>query len=284
MQKLEGRGAFVTGAANGIGRAIACALAQAGAEVMLADLDAAALDAARQEVEGFGVRAHALVLDVSDRAAVLDAAARAEAALGRVHILVNNAGVSLGPVPIAALDDAQWDWILGVNLRGVANGIAAFLPRLGAHGEEAHIVNTASIGGLQVNPGLRNGSYCATKYAVVALSETLALDLAGGPIGVSVLCPGAVPTTLARSAERRPARFGAMADAAAALLPGGARQRATGEAVEPELVGRRVVHAIRNDEFFIFTHPHTRDWIEARHARLLEGFSQLDAFLAESSA
>lgn len=283
MRDLQGRGAFVTGAANGIGRAIACALARAGADVMLADLDAAALEAARREVEGFGVRAQALLLDVSDRAAMLDAAARAEAALGRIHILVNNAGVSLGPVPVAELDDAQWDWILGVNLRGVANGIAAFLPRLRAHGEPAHIVNTASIGGLQVNPGLRNGSYSATKYAVVALSETLALELVGSAIGVSVLCPAAVPTTLSRSAERRPARFGGPA-AAAPAHDVAARLRVTGQALDPDAVGRRVAHAIRNGEFFIFTHPHTRAWIEARHERLLQGFTQLDAFLASGDA
>jgi len=202
------------------------------------------------------------------------------AALGQVHIVVNNAGVSLGPIPIAEVDDTQWDWILGVNLRGVVNGIAAFLPHLRAHGEDAHIVNTASIGGLQVNPGLTNGSYCATKYAVVAVSEELALETRSSNIGVSVLCPALVTTTLRHSLERRPERFGGPSPTQRS--PGdNARLLATGHAIEPDAVGRRVVAAIRNRDFFIFTHAHTREWLEARHARILEGYDQLDAFLAQ---
>jgi NAD(P)-dependent dehydrogenase (short-subunit alcohol dehydrogenase family) len=279
MKDLRDRGAFVTGAANGIGLGIACELAKAGVNVVLADIDPAALEAARLHVENLGVRAHAVGVDVSDRGSVQRAAMEAEAAVGRIHIVVNNAGVSLGPVPIAEVDDTQWDWILGVNLRGVVNGIAAFLPHLRAHGEEAHIVNTASIGGLQVNPGLSNGSYCATKYAVVAVSEELALETQGSAIGVSVLCPALVTTTLRQSLERRPARFGGPA-ASRRAPDDNARLLATGSALEPDAVGRRVVTAIRNRDFFIFTHAHTREWLEARHARMMQGYDQLDAFLA----
>jgi NAD(P)-dependent dehydrogenase (short-subunit alcohol dehydrogenase family) len=281
MKELRNRGAFVTGAANGIGLGIARVLAKAGVNMVLADIDAAALEVARAEVERLGVYAHAVTLDVSDRAAMQQAAAEARAALGRIHIVINNAGVSLGPVPVAAVGDNQWDWILGVNLRGVVNGVAVFLSHLRAHGEAAHIVNTASIGGLRLNPYMRNGSYSATKYGVVAVSEALALELEGSNIGVSVLCPAAVPTTLSQSPERRPSRFGGgYAPAPVAQDDDPARRLALGNAIDPETVGRRVLRAITHGEFFIFTHPHTRAWLEARHARLMAGFDQLDDFLA----
>ena len=279
---MRGLGAFITGAANGIGLGIAKALATEGANIVLADIDPGALEKARAQVAALGVQAHALTLDVSDRAAFAEAAQNAIALLGKIHIVCNNAGVSLGPVPIADVAEPQWDWILGVNLRGVINGIAAFLPHLRDHGEPAHIVNTASIGGLQVNPGLNIGSYCATKYGVVAITEQLALELQDTAIEVSVLCPALVTTTLRQSAERRPARFGGPVASPVADGPKhDARMLSTGAAMTPEAVGHRVLAAIRNRDFFIFTHAHTRAWIEARHARLMAGFDQLDAYLAD---
>jgi NAD(P)-dependent dehydrogenase (short-subunit alcohol dehydrogenase family) len=197
--------------------------------------------------------------------------------LGGIHIVVNNAGVSLGAIPIADVTDTQWDWIIGVNLRGVINGVAAFMPHLQDHGEEAHIVNTASIGGMQVNPGLRNGSYAATKYGVVAVTEALALETEGSAIGVSVLCPALVLTTLRKASERRPERFGGPVPSAPAP-DADARLRATGAAMEPDAVGQRVVAAIRDGDFYIFTHPHTREWLEQRHARIMQGYDQLDKY------
>jgi len=278
VREFSGRTAFVTGGANGIGLGIARALAMAGANVMIADIDRTALDAAKSDLDCLGTRILAMQLDVSDRDAVEQAAIDAESAFGNVHILVNNAGVSLGPLNVTEIATNQWDWLFGVNVYGVVHGVSAFVPRMLAHGEEAHVVNTASIGGLQVHPELRNGSYAMTKYAVVALSEALELQLEGTPIGVSVLCPAAVRTTLGASPSRRPERFGGPFESA---IP--AESRAINlqpEVLGPDDVGARVLDAIGNGEFFVFTHSDPRAWIERRHARLVEAFDRVDRYKA----
>jgi short-subunit dehydrogenase len=148
-----------------------------------------------------------------------------------------------------------------------------------SHGEPGHIVNTASIGGLQVNAELQNGSYSMTKYAVVALSEALELQLSGSTLGVSVLCPALVRTTLQSSAERRPERFGGPYDKVThgRELEMGDMQP---DELDPDEVGARVLAAIGDEEFFIFTHPETRSWIEARHRRLMAGFDALASYKA----
>jgi NAD(P)-dependent dehydrogenase (short-subunit alcohol dehydrogenase family) len=171
---------------------------------------------------------------------------------------------------------AQWEWIFGVNIHGVINGIRTWVPRMQRHGEAGHIVNTASIGGLQVNPKLRNGSYAMTKYAIVAASEALALDLEDSPIGVSVLCPALVATTLRASSRRRPERLGGGFG-----HPGAEAAKARfSEGLAPDDVGRRVLDAVARSEFFIFTHEEPRAWIEARHARLLAGFESIARYNA----
>lgn len=277
MKDFRGKTAFITGAANGIGLGIAGTLSRAGANVAIADIDADALRGARAVLERSGSRVFDIALDVSDRDAVETAAEKVAAEFGNVHVLVNNAGITLGPIPVTDVQPSQWEWIFGVNLFGVVNGVSAFVPRMREHGEAAHVVNTASIGGLQVNPELQNGSYSMTKYAVVALSEALELQLESTNIGVSVLCPALVRTTLQESARRRPDRLGGPYD----KVEHG-RELEMGEIqpdqLEPDEVGERVLSAIRNDEFFIFTHPETRPWIEARHERLMAGFDALDAF------
>lgn len=277
MKNFRGKTAFITGAANGIGLGIAQALSRAGANVAISDIDEAALTRARATLEADGARVFDLVLDVSDREAVEDAQEKVAAEFGNVHVLVNNAGITLGPIPVTDIEAAQWDWIFGVNLFGVVNGVHAFVPRMLQHHEDAHVVNTASIGGLQVNRALQNGSYSMTKYAVVALSEALELQLEGTRVGVSVLCPALVRTTLQQSAERRPNRFGGPYDKVehGRELEMGDLQP---EELEPDLVGERVLQAIRNDEFFIFTHPETRPWIEERHQRVMRAFDALDSY------
>ena len=268
MNDIGGKVAFVTGAANGIGLGICRALARAGANVALADIQPDALDRARAEIAGLGVRAIAIPLDVSDAAAVTRAAEAVEAAFGKVHIVCNNAGVSLGNNKVLEAPPDQISWMFGVNLFGVLHGVRAFVPRIRAHCEGGHIVNTASIGGLQVNRTLGTGIYAMTKYGVLALSEALEHELDGSGIGVSVLCPALVDTTLYRSGERRPERFGGgyeradLADAQARMAEG----------MPPDAVGERVLRAIRDQEFFVFTHAAPRAWIEARHARLMAGF------------
>jgi NADP-dependent 3-hydroxy acid dehydrogenase YdfG len=282
MDSLRGANAFVTGAANGIGRGISRALARAGVRVFLADIEADTLDGARREIDAIMPGAAAVQVDVSDADSVRRAAREAEAAFGEIHILINNAGVSAGPSPVADVAPETWDWLFGVNVHGVLNGVRAFLPGMLAHGKAGHIVNTASIGGLQVKPSLRHGSYSATKYAVVALSEAMRIDLEGTYIGVSVFCPALVLTTLDQSGRRRPARFGGPLE-----LPetyGGQSGISIVKPVSPDEAGERVVHGIRENELFLVTHPETRAWLEERHARLMHGFDSLDRFRRERGA
>jgi NAD(P)-dependent dehydrogenase (short-subunit alcohol dehydrogenase family) len=277
---FSGKTAFVTGAANGIGLGICRALARNGVNIVLADIEKAQLEAARRELSTFNVRTHAVEVDVSDAAAYERAADQAEAEFGKVHLLFNNAGVTLGPTPLWKLTPSQLEWIFGVNIHGVLNGIRTWVPRMQKHGEAGHIVNTASIGGLQVNPKLRNGSYAMTKYAIVAASEALALDLEGTPIGVSVLCPALVATTLYNSPQRRPARLGGGFE-----HPGSeAAKGRFAEGLPPDDVGRRVLDAVARGEFFIFTHEEPRAWIEARHARLMAGFDSIARYHSEDAS
>jgi NAD(P)-dependent dehydrogenase (short-subunit alcohol dehydrogenase family) len=276
MMEFSGKTAFVTGAANGIGLGVCRALARNGANIVLADIEQSQLEIARKELSTFNVRTRAIEVDVSDAAAFERAADQAEAEFGSIHFLFNNAGVSLGAMPLWELTPEQWEWIFGVNIFGVINGIKALVPRMRRHGERGHVVNTASIGGLQVNPKLRNGSYAMTKYAVVAASEALALDLEGSNLGVSVLCPALVATTLHASSQRRPARLGGPyqrpgADAAKVWQSAG---------LSPDDVGKRVLDAVARSEFFIFTHEEPRAWIEERHARLLAGFDSIERYNA----
>ncbi|HEY1932234.1 MAG TPA: SDR family NAD(P)-dependent oxidoreductase [Acetobacteraceae bacterium] len=269
MQNISGKVAFVTGAANGIGLGICRALARAGAHVALADIQPDALERACSEIAALGVRAIALTLDVSDADAVARAADAVEAEFGKVHIVCNNAGISLGNVRLLDMTRAQWDWIFGVNVFGVVNGVQVFVPRILRHGEGGHIVNTASMAGLQVNPNIPGiGAYAMTKHGVIALSEALAMELRGSGVGISVLCPAQVETTLYDSGRRRPDRFGGSYQRAD--LDQARARSSTG--LSADAVGKHVVHAIRHDEYFIFTHPEARDRVEERHARMMAGF------------
>jgi NAD(P)-dependent dehydrogenase (short-subunit alcohol dehydrogenase family) len=274
MDDLRGKTAFVTGAGSGIGLGIARQLARAGASVAVADIRRDAAEAAAAEIVAAGGRAIPLALDVSDRAEVERAADTAERALGPIHIAVNNAGVAMHGVPLEKIAAADWDWVIGVNIYGVIHGIQTFVPLMRAHGEGGHIVNTASIGGLQVNPNFLTGAYSMTKYAVVALSEALEQELAGSGIGVSVICPAAVNTSIHLSERSRPERLGGPT-----VRP---ENHFMGDIIKdgwvPEAVGERVVHAILGNEFFILTHTEPRDWIEKRHRRIREAFDRAAAY------
>ena len=270
MQDFAGKTAIVTGAAAGMGLGIARALAREGMNLALADIRADALDSAVREIEALGVQALAIAVDVSDAASVEKAAAAVAQRFGKLHVAVNNAGIALHGTRLEAVELAEWDWVIGVNVYGVIHGIRSFLPLIRRHGEGGHIVNTASIAGFQCRPGLDNGAYAMTKYAVVGLSEQLALELAGSGIGVTVLAPGAVRTSLAASAERRPARLGGpyhrkQHDFLGDVTAGG---------MAPDEVGAIVVRAIRNDQLFAFTHPELRQSIEDRHRRLMRAFDE----------
>ncbi|MBR0692562.1 SDR family NAD(P)-dependent oxidoreductase [Bradyrhizobium lablabi] len=264
---LNGKVAFVTGAASGIGLALARVFAEAKLKVMLADIDENALNTAVEDLRASGFEAQGVVCDVSDRTSVQCAADETLAVFGNVHVVCNNAGVG-GGGPIESIVPADWDWIIGVNLMGALYGIQAFLPHIKAHGEGGHIVNTASMAGLLGPPGI--APYNASKSAVISLTETLAAELAGTEIGVSVLCTAFVRTRIATSARNRPPRFGIRVDEPAnpqmaALVDAG---------IDPIVVARRVLAAIRENDLYVITHPELRSVIAGRFDQILAAFDK----------
>ena len=275
LERLAGATAVVTGAAGGIGLGLCRAFAREGANVALLDIAGAPLEAARAEIAALGARTHAVAVDVSDADAVKRAAAEVAATLGNVHVLANNAGVTTPPMPVSALTHADWDWMIGVNLYGVIHGVAAFLPGMRAHGEPGYVVNTASIGGMQVRKGRDTGGYAVTKFGVVAFSEALDHELADTPLGVAVLCPAAVTTGIYLSSRRRPQRFGGPAEPP---QENAHHDELVETGVHPDVIGRRLVAAMRAGEFFVFTHPATREWLDERHARIQAAYDDLDRY------
>jgi NAD(P)-dependent dehydrogenase (short-subunit alcohol dehydrogenase family) len=264
LKALRNRVAVVTGAASGIGRGIALALAAEGMKVAVADVDAAGAEAVAGELGG---GAFPLLLDVTSNGS-LEAGAKQVEAAGGASLLVNNAGVMLPLVPMSEVSDADWDYILSVNLLGVVKCVRAFLPQLRAHAPEAHIVNTASLGGLVAVPGVPIGPYVTSKYACVGYSESLRGELAGEGIGVSVPCPGMVSSNLtATSARNRPQRFGSQAAPA-----GSAGVAAPPGMMEPEDVGPVVVRGVRENRLHILTHANGRPQVEKRFAAILADF------------
>jgi NAD(P)-dependent dehydrogenase (short-subunit alcohol dehydrogenase family) len=274
MDDLRGKTAVVTGGGSGIGRALVLALAAEGANVAIVDLDIAAAEAVRDEANALGVRAIAAHCDVSDRDEVAALADAVLAEFGKVHILCNNAGV-VRFQPLKEMTGADWDWVSGVNLQGVVNGVLAFLPHIRAQGDGGHIVNTSSIAGLSYLAGENIGSYVMTKYAVTGLSEDLHRELAGEGIGVSVLCPGGVQTRILDAGRNRPAEFGGP------IPPPSRGQDPTGEhapqtSLKPEAVAAMVLRAIHTNQLYVVTHPETRVMVEQRFQAIMAAFEALE--------
>jgi NAD(P)-dependent dehydrogenase (short-subunit alcohol dehydrogenase family) len=268
MKDLVGKTAFVTGGANGIGLALGQAFAEAGMNVMLADIEQTALATAVEGLRHHGSKVRGITCDVADADSVEKAAAETFEIFGNVHVLCNNAGVAGG----SGIDDISlntWRWVTDVNLMGVVHGIRSFLPRMRAHGEGGHIVNTASMAGLE--SGLGFSPYAASKFAVVSMSEGLARELSPLRIGVTVLCPGFVRTQISRSARNRPERYG-KPPALPPNSPGGilaaesARLQQAG--LDPSDVAKRTLSAIQNDELYVFTHPGMREAVRKRFATI----------------
>ena len=277
MEQIEGRTAFITGGASGIGLGMAKAFTKAGMNVVVADLRDDHIDQARawfDETNRKG-QAHFLKLDVTDREAYAAAADEAERVFGKVHVLCNNAGIGISS-EVSKASYKDWDWGIDVNLTGVFNGVHVMLPRIRSHGEGGHIVNTASMGGiLQYS---RSGVYVTTKFAVVGLSEALRFELEGEPIGVSAFCPGGVRTNIREWEKTRPERFTDAGDADG-KAPGGPPpgwrmdeevMKTLGEmSWEPEDVGEMVLEGIRTDSLYIFTSPEFRPGIQERFEAIL---------------
>jgi NAD(P)-dependent dehydrogenase (short-subunit alcohol dehydrogenase family) len=277
MRDLVGKAAFVTGGASGIGLALGRVFAEAGMKVMLADVETDALAAAVKSLHNVGSDVRGVSCDVADPGSVERAAAASYAAFGRVHVVCNNAGVAGGGgIDNISLDD--WRWVLDVNLMGVLHGIRTFLPHIRAHGEGGHIVNTASLAGMQ--SGLGFGPYSASKFAVVTMSEGLAMELKPLGIGVSVLCPGWVRTRIAESARNRLERYGPSrtldAESPISTLVAQVAERVA-SGLDPSDVAARVLTAIREDEFYVFTHPQMRADVEQRFAAILAAYDKAGA-------
>jgi NAD(P)-dependent dehydrogenase (short-subunit alcohol dehydrogenase family) len=268
MKDVRGKTAFITGGASGIGLGMATAFVKAGMKVVLADLREDHIEAAlaQFEREGRSGSVHAIRLDVTDRDAMASAAIQAERVFGNLHILANNAGVGIQG-PFKGITYADWDFGLAVNLGGVINGIQTFLPRIRAHGEGGHIINTASLAALVPMPA-QFVIYQTAKAAVVTLSEGIRGELAQENIGVSVLCPGPVRTNIHQLSQNRPAQFG-VGDAFRAAENAGGAQVSFPSQLDPGEIGELVLQAVLHDDLYIITHGEWKAAAEQRHAALV---------------
>jgi len=270
MNVEPGMTAFVTGGGSGIGRGIALSLAGRGVRVGVCDIQEADAAETALEIQKAGGSALAIRVDVSDFQSVENGVQIVERAFGQIAIACNNAGVAMHGVPLQEITESDWDWVIDVNIRGVINGIKAVVPRMLASEGPAHIVNTASIGGFQVNPNFLTAAYSMSKFAVVALSEGLHNELQGTQVGVSILAPAAVDTGIHLSERSRPERLGG-----ATVRP---ENHFMGDLIKgsmsPLVVGDRVVDAIESNDLYVFTHPDTRHWLDRRHAAIMAAFQK----------
>ena len=271
MQDFHGKVAVITGGAEGIGRAIAERAAKAGMKLVLADIDGPRLEAALADLTGRGVEAIGLRTDVSKAAQIDALATLAFERFGNVHLLVNNAGVGHNR-PVWETTQADWDWVMGVNLYGVVNGLRAFIPTMLAKGEPGHIVNTASMAGLTSQPGL--AIYNASKHAVVTVSEGLHHDLTlrQSKLRVSVLCPAWVKTRIHQSERNRPAGDDTAPPGTldpVATKVGLAVMNAVENGIPVEQVASDVFDAVAAERFYILTHPGHKAAIQVRMEDIL---------------
>jgi NAD(P)-dependent dehydrogenase (short-subunit alcohol dehydrogenase family) len=279
VKEFTGKVAVITGAASGIGRAIAERCAQEGMKVVLADVEAKALAQAEEEMCAAGATILAVLTDVSKVADIKALAQKTLDAFGAVHLLCNNAGVGAGStVWESTLND--WTWTIGVNLWGVIHGLRAFVPIMLKQNTEAHIVNTSSIAGLiSFHEG---AAYHATKHAIVALSEKLHYDMAqrGSKIKVSVLCPAWVRTRIMESERNRPTELmdnSGDTDVTPEMVAALEQYRqACATGLPPNEVADQVFQAIKNEKLYILTHPEFTPLVQARMEAILQGCNPMD--------
>ena len=256
MENVEGKVAFVTGGASGIGLGIAKVFAANGMRVVIVDSRQDALDEAMAYFKARKLPVHPIRLDVTDREAYVRAADEAERVFGKIHVLINNAGVGAGGGPIQTTTYKDWDFGLSINIGGVVNGITTILPRILKHGEGGHIVSTSSTAGLCAVAGCV--VYNTSKYAVAGMMETIATDLQGTNVGASVLFPGPVRTNLGVSTQiNRPAHLRNEVEVQRTPLPGAQQRPPMDQSLfmDPVEMGERVLRGIRRNDLFINTHP-----------------------------
>ncbi len=270
MENVAGKVAFITGGASGIGLGLAKVLVRAGMNVAMADIRQDHLDEAQAwfAQQGQAANVIGIRLDVTDRAAFAQAADATERAFGKVHVLVNNAGMGLvGPLKLAKFGD--WDWGIGVMIGGVINGIQTFLPRILAHGEGGHIIVTSSMAAVVPIPNC--AIYTTCKAAVVGLCESIRGELAPDNIGVSAFCPGPVQTNIRESGRTRPEQF--KKDTGYAELEQRLEARPNSQLwMDPIECGERILRGIRRNDLYIFTHREFKEGATEHYEALLAAF------------
>lgn len=280
MDKLEGAVAVVTGGASGIGLALAEGFAFEKMKVVIADVHQETLAKAERRLREGGADVLAVRTDVGDEAAVEALAEATVKRFGKANVLCNNAGVQRS-APSWKLTAKEWKWLVDVNLFGVVNGIRAFVPRMLEQGDPCHVVNTASLGGLITAPLM--SAYSATKYAVVAISESMRLELAQSNVGVSVLCPAFVKTNLGDADRNMPVGLedGLPEEEVKARREFGKGATALVEAgVSTDIVVKCVVDALKNSRFYVFTHPGEIGFFQKRVDYILKAAGEAQALLA----
>ena len=271
MTKFTGKTAVISGGAEGIGLSIAKALGEQKMNIVLTDIDATNLQKAAAELETSGVPVLAAVLDVADEAQWQSVREQAIERFGKIHMVVNNAGVGGGSGPIESQEKQAWQWAIDVNLMGVVYGAKVMLPLIKEHNEGGWIVNVASMAGMGGLP--YGGAYNATKAAVVALSESWAEELKSKGIRVSVLCPAFVQTRIYDSERNRPAQY----KSETATQDGDNNfskisEQMVKNGIDVSIVGKRVVEALIDGEMYIFTHPNYRPVVQGRYDAIDKAF------------
>lgn len=267
---LKDKVAVITGGANGIGEATALALARKGVNVVVADIEGKRARHVADEARAIGVRSMGVQVDVSDMKSVQNMADAAYREFEQVNILFNNAGVGVMK-SLHELSEANWDWVMGVNLKGIYYGVRAFVPRMLEQRCPAHIVNTSSEHGIALPSG-GLAVYTASKHAVYGLSDVMRRDYAPLGINVSVLCPGWVNTTIWNAMRNRPERFGG-----GRSLPEEVGEQWRERGVNPREVADHVVRGIENEDFYILSHPEVRALVEERYEELMDAFDAAEA-------
>ena len=278
MSQFAGKTAVISGGAEGIGFSVARAMGKQGMNVVLGDIDANQLEIAREKLESEGIEVLTVKMDVTDLAQWQNVADKAIERFGKVHMLVNNAGVGSKPGAIEQTDDKDWRWVLDVNLMGVVYGTQTMVPLMKQHGEGGWLINVASMAGMMGVP--MAGTYTATKVAVVGMSESWYAELKPHNIQVSVLCPAFVKTRINLSSRNKPAEIKSEKEngdhAATSSAIAAHMQKVIDNGLAPEIVGERVVEAISNKELYIFTHPNYRKAVQKRFKAIDDAFARAE--------